>query len=64
MGRWQTYADNGHGGNVGLRIRDPSDYLVSVLEVAGSAATEGDIIDLEVMWKRKLHSRDVGLNRN
>jgi hypothetical protein len=27
------YAANSHGGNIDLRIRDPSDYLVSVLEV-------------------------------
>jgi hypothetical protein len=64
LGRWLAYAANSHGGNIGLRIRDPSDYLVSVLEVAGSSATVDEIIALENTWKEKLHSRDMGLNRN
>lgn len=64
LGRWEAYATNSHGGNIGLRIRDPSDYIVSVLEVAGSSATVDDIIALENTWKTKLHSRDIGLNRN
>ena len=64
LGRWQAYVTNSHGGNIGLRSRDPSDYVVSVLEVAGSNATMQDIIDLETTWKEKLHSRDIGLNRN
>lgn len=63
-GRWQAYIATGHGGNVGLRSRDPSDYQVSVLEVAGSAATADDIRDMEQLWKDKLQSRDMGLNRN
>ncbi len=64
LGRWQAYVANSHGGNIGLRIRDPSDYLISVLEVVGSSATVDDIIFLENTWKNKLHSRDIGLNRN
>jgi hypothetical protein len=44
--------------------RDPSDHLVSVLEVAGSGATVEDIATLETIWKLKLHSRDIGLNFN
>ena len=38
-GRWLAYARDGHGGNVGLKSRDASDYQVSILEVAGSSAT-------------------------
>src|SRR5262249_51013254 len=41
--RWQDYVQTGHGGNVALKSRDPSDYQVSILEVAGSAATLDDI---------------------
>lgn len=63
-GRWQAYITTGHGGNVGLKSRDPSDYQVSVLEVAGSAATIEEIISMEQLWKNKLQSRDMGLNRN
>lgn len=64
LGRWRSYVATGHGGNVGLRGRDPSDYLVSILEVAGSNATIEDIVALETVWKLKLHSRDIGLNFN
>ncbi len=63
-GRWQAYVATGHGGNVGLKSRDPSDYQVSILEVAGSAATVDEIISMEQLWKTKLQSRDMGLNRN
>ncbi|MFL9823416.1 GIY-YIG nuclease family protein [Rhodoplanes sp. SY1] len=64
LGRWQSYAANNHGGNVGLKTRNPSDYFVSVLEVAGSASTVEEILALENTWKAKLHSRDMGLNHN
>ena len=63
-GRWLSYAHDGHGGNVGLKSRDPSDYQVSILEVAGSAATVQDVLDMETLWKRKLQSREMGLNKN
>ncbi len=64
LGRWHAYVADNHGGNIGLRIRDPSDYIVSVLEVAGSSARAEEIVALENTWKEKLRSRDVGLNRN
>lgn len=63
-GRWLEYVQNGHGGNVGLKSRDPSDYQVSILEVAGSGDTESDIGEMERRWKQKLQSREMGLNRN
>lgn len=63
-GRWLSYAHDGHGGNVALKSRDPSDYQVSILEVAGSAATVEEILAMEVLWKRKLQSREMGLNKN
>jgi hypothetical protein len=63
-GRWLSYAQDGHGGNVGLKSRDPSDYQVSILEVAGSAAIFEEIIAMKVLWKRKLQSREMGLNKN
>ncbi|MEI9992146.1 MAG: GIY-YIG nuclease family protein [Rhizomicrobium sp.] len=62
--RWQNYSRTGHGGNVALRSRDPSDYQVSILEVAGSSATEVEILAMESRWKQKLQSREMGLNRN
>ena len=63
-GRWQDYVETGHGGNVALRSRDPSDYQVSILEVAGTAATTEEILAMESLWKSKLQSQEMGLNRN
>jgi len=63
-GRWQDYAQTNHGGNLGLKSRDPSDYQVSILEVAGTSATAEDIGIMEGRWQAKLQSREMGLNRN
>ncbi len=63
-GRWQNYIQTGHGGNVALKSRDPSDYQVSILEVAGTAASHEEIAGMESQWKAKLQSREMGLNRN
>lgn len=64
LGRWLSYVRSGHGGNIGLKSRDPSDYQVSILEVVGNTVSEGEILELERRWKRKLLSREMGLNRN
>jgi hypothetical protein len=63
-GRFQEYVKTGHGGNVALKSRDPSDYQVSILEVAGTAATQVDILRMEGRWKQKLQSGEMGLTRN
>jgi hypothetical protein len=62
--RWQDYAQTGHGGNLALKSREPSDYQVSILEIAGTAATTDDILAMEARWKKKIQSREMGLNRN
>lgn len=59
-----AYVFDGHGGNILLKSRDRSDYQVSVLEVAGTSATPSEIGAMEERWKRKLQSRDMGLNAN
>lgn len=64
LGRWREYAVTGHGGNIALKSRDPSDYRVSILEVAGSSASHAEIQQMEILWKEKLQSREMGLNRN
>ena len=61
--RWQDYIQTGHGGNVALKSREPSDYQVSILEVAGTASTTDDILSAERRWMNKLQSREMGLNR-
>jgi len=62
--RWQNYVLTGHGNNVALKSKDPSDYQVSILEVAGTSTTTEDILRMEVLWKSKLRSREMGLNKN
>lgn len=64
VGRWRDYALTGHGGNIGLKAREASDYQISILETVGSSTTEAEILTLEVLWKDKLQSREMGLNRN
>lgn len=64
LGRWLQYVDTGHGGNIALKSRKPSDYQVSILEVAGSADTTDEIVAMKVRWRMKLQSREMGLNRN
>lgn len=64
LGRWLGYVRDGHGGNVGLKSRDPSDYQVSILEVSASTTTLEEILSSEQLWKAKLQSREMGLNRN
>jgi hypothetical protein len=63
-GRWQDYIRTGHGGNLGLKSRDPSDYQISILEVAGTSSTTEDILKMEGRWQSKLQSQEMGLNRN
>ena len=62
-GRFQNYVHTGHGGNVALKSRNPSDYQVSILEVAGTALTIDQILAMEQQWMAKLQSQEMGLNR-
>lgn len=64
LARWMEYAVTGHGGNVALKSRDPSDYRISILQTAGSAAGVEEVSAMETLWKQKLQSREMGLNRN
>jgi hypothetical protein len=61
--RWQQHAAR-HGDAAGFRVREPQDYRVSILEVAGSLAADAEIHEMEQRWKAKLQSREMGLNRN
>lgn len=62
--RWMEYVMTGHGGNVALKSREPSDYQVSILEIAGSSSQDKDIREMETRWKKKLQGQEMGLNRN
>jgi hypothetical protein len=62
--RWQEYCRTGHGGNVALISREPTDWRVSILQVAGSTDTLDDILRAEQVWKAKLQTAAFGLTRN
>lgn len=64
LSRWLQYARDGHGGNIALRSRDPENYRISILQVAGSDDDRATVEHLEALWKTKLQSREMGLNRN
>ena len=63
LSRWTQHASLS-GDAIAFRSRNPEDYRVSILEVAGSMATDDDIVRMEMRWKEKLQSREMGLNRN
>lgn len=62
-GRFCSYAATGHGGNEGMKAHATSGYSATILE-ALSTPTQGEIDDLETLWKDKLGSRKWGLNKN
>ena len=63
-GRWTSYAQNNHGGNVGMKARPNRRYQVSILQVVDVDQSDLVIEHLEARWKRKLLTREHGLNKN
>ena len=70
LGRWRTYAADGHGGNVALREMQFADadyaqrYQFSLLRVFGPQTPQLEVDRAETHFKRALLSRQFGLNRN
>lgn len=65
LGRWQTYARDGHGGNRELRGRDPRNFRFTILERLAPDLPPDDVIAREISWKLRLHSHQpFGLNAN
>jgi hypothetical protein len=69
--RWETYARGGHGDNVRLKALEreqgtifTNGFHFSILEIADKHTSENQMIDLESEWKRRLLTRDAGLNAN
>lgn len=65
LGRWLTYATDGHGGNLALKAagkKGRRTYQVSVLEVVDENTPDETIEQIESFWKSKLLSRQFGLN--
>lgn len=63
-GRFSDYARTGDGGNVELKNRKGAQYQIGVLQVVDTSFPDHRIEEIEGWWKRKLMSREHGLNRN
>jgi hypothetical protein len=70
-GRWSDYARNGHGGNQLLRklVRSdpalyPNGFRFSILQILPKTMSRDEVIARESVYKDKLGTRSVGLNRN
>ncbi len=68
LGRWKSYLNTGHGGNVGLRkltIEHIQQYFrFSILDIYKSTTDDQIIIDRENYWKEVLQTRQFGYNEN
>lgn len=70
LGRWTTYARDGHGGNVAMRELADLDFSqrdnlrFSILRVFGPSVPSAEIDKSEAHYKRALLTRQFGLNRN
>jgi len=62
--RWSNYAARGHGGNKQLRGRKPENFLFSILERVSPDMVPEEVIQKENHWKKRLHTREFGLNDN
>lgn len=63
-GRLSDYARTGDGGNAGLKHRKGAQYQVGVLQIVDQSLPDHSIEEIESWWKRKLMTRERGLNRN
>jgi hypothetical protein len=77
VGRWTTYARDGHGGNVALRelVQDSAgeqvkktdyarNFVFSLLRVFGPSTPSSEVNAAESHYKAALMTREFGLNRN
>lgn len=70
LGRWRSYAQTGHGGNVELRRLlelDPKcieRFQFTILRTLPTSLTAKEVIAFETLYKNKLGSRAHGLNLN
>ncbi len=64
LARWRQYASSGHGGNVGLRGREAVEFHFAILERVSPDMPAEEVIRLEATWKKRLGTREFGLNAN
>ena len=70
LGRWLCYVETGHGNNVkmiellGEFPNRYKDFEFSVLQILPKNLSDEEVINIENLWKKKLHTREFGLNEN
>ncbi len=77
LGRWRTYASDGHGGNRALReiaqdsigaggakTEHARHFVFSLLRVFGPSTSSSEVDAAESHYKKALMTREFGLNRN
>ncbi len=70
LGRWTIYIETGHGNNrkmIELLEEFPNRYRqfeFSVLQILPKNLSDEEVIHVENLWKKKLHTREFGLNEN
>jgi len=68
LGRWQSYIETGHGGNIELRKLNKEhiqqNFKFSVLDIFKSTVDDQLIIARESWWKSVLLTREFGYNKN
>ncbi|OAI25469.1 GIY-YIG nuclease family protein [Methylomonas koyamae] len=63
-GRWAEYARNGHGNNQQLKELDYYHFEFSILETLPFGFEDDAVIARENRWKKRLGTREFGLNSN
>lgn len=70
LGRWKTYIDTYHGNNklmmdlIGVEPERYKSFQFSVLQIVPKTASDKDVKRLEDSYKRKLLTRQYGMNAN
>lgn len=70
LGRWKTYVETKHGNDKGIKeliCNFPERYQnfqFSILQILPKTLTDDEVIQYESLYKRKLLSREFGLNEN
>jgi len=70
LGRWEQYVKTWHGNNNGMKEVlniDPEGYKnfqFSIMQILPKTVTEDEVIQIENLYKKKLGSKLLGLNKN
>lgn len=64
LGRWKKYKDSGNGGNRQLLKRNHQNFRFSILQPLSLDTQKTEVEKIEANWKKRLHTREYGLNDN